>query len=259
MSEFRPDVVADIGNSRVKWGRCGPDRVTAAASLPPEDPDAWDRQRAEWGLPAPLRWVLAGVHPVRLAALVGWLGRYGDTAVTLDHWSKLPLVVAVESPERVGIDRLLNAVGVRSRLGPGEGAVVVDAGTAVTVDHVTADGVFRGGAILPGFRLMAEALHRHTAQLPRADVRTPAPPQPGQNTERALETGLFWAVAGGVRALVEGYRGATAGPLRLFLTGGDAPLLLGGLPGAIHWPELTLEGVRLSAIRHSDPGVPNHA
>jgi type III pantothenate kinase len=159
----------------------------------------------------------------------------------------LPLQVRLEKPDYVGIDRLLDAVAANSRRPAGTSAVIVDAGSAVTVDALDENGAFVGGAILPGLRLMAATLHEHTALLPQIDVPRHPPSSPGKSTIAAMEAGIFWAVAGGIRALIEQYAAAASAPPRVFLTGGDGPVLQTVLPEAQLWPTMTLEGIRLSA------------
>ena len=178
----------------------------------------------------------------------------------LARHDRLPLEVRTESPERVGVDRLLNAVAANSwlRRGPKgrqpRPAVIVDAGTAVTVDFVSPDGAFEGGAIFPGRRLMAAALHDYTALLPLVVGAESCPPPFGKNTIAAIEAGIHHAVAGGINQLIRGQRGALCPEVKhsarfvVFLTGGDAPLLQHSLDNrAVLWPEMTLEGLRLSA------------
>src|SRR5947209_20224873 len=101
-------LVADIGNTRLKWGRCDAGRIAAAAALPPDDADAWRGQLAAWGLAGPLTWTLAGVHPARRDRFADWLRRRGDAVRVIERHSQLPLAVRVEAPDQVGIDRLLN-------------------------------------------------------------------------------------------------------------------------------------------------------
>jgi type III pantothenate kinase len=243
-----PDVVVDVGNSRIKWGRCAGAGVAEAVSLPADAPDAWREQLARWDLTGPLRWAVTGVHPPRRDALADWARRRGDTVAVIDAPRQLPLRVLLEHPQRVGIDRLLDAVAANSRRCPGAPAVVIDAGSAVTVDFVDATGAFTGGAILPGLRLMALALHEHTALLPLIDVPSGPPPLPGTSTAEAMAAGVFWAVAGGIRALV-GELTARAGTRPdVFLTGGDGPVLHGTVgPDVQLWPTMTLDGIRLTA------------
>lgn len=252
-----PDVVADVGNSLIKWGRCRDGRVTEKVSLPPDDPAAWHSQLAFWGLASPAAWAVSGVHPPRRQSLTDWLRQRGHQVLILEHARQLPLRVDVEFPDRVGIDRLLNAVAARALGAPDSRAVIADAGSAVTVDLVDESGTFFGGTIFPGLRLMAQALHTYTALLPLVKVAQSEPPLPGRSTPEAIAAGVFWAVAGGIRALVEELSAPDGHHAHdVYLTGGDAPLLepvlrrlLATVPNrrVLLAPSLTLEGVRLAA------------
>jgi type III pantothenate kinase len=242
-----PAVVVDVGNSRVKWGRCADGAVAEAASLPPDDPAAWLAQLERWRLLGPIAWALTGVHPQRRDQLAGWLRAQGHTVRLIDDPAELPLRVLLERPDHVGVDRLLDAVAANSRRRTGTPAVVIDAGSAVTVDLVNADGAFVGGVIMPGFRLMAQALHDYTALLPLVPPPTQPPPVPGVSTPRAVEAGVYYSVVGGVRALLARYREAVEATPQVFLTGGDGLLLHRVLTEAQLWPLMTLEGIRLAA------------
>jgi len=248
-----PAAVADVGNTRIKWGLCSGAGVADMVSLAADDPAAWHHQLRAWKLTGPLAWAVSGVHPHRRDRLVEWLRSLGARVLVLDTWTQLPLQVLVERPERVGMDRLLSAVAARSRVRSGSSALVVDAGTAITVNWVDEAGAFRGGAILPGLRLMAGALHEHTALLPLLDPPPSGPPAfPGTSTRAAIEVGVFWAAAGCVQALLRPFEAASPPrPWELFLTGGDGGLLAPALARAHpFWPEMTLEGIRLAAEAH---------
>jgi type III pantothenate kinase len=248
---MKPSIVVDVGNSRVKWGLCL-DSVRSC-SLPPEDPVAWQRQLAEWQQTGPQSWFISGVHPAWRDQLANWARQRGDAVWILEDWRCLPLTVRLEHPERVGIDRLLNAVAVNERLrqgseDQGKPAVIVDAGSAVTVDWLDETGAFAGGAIFPGLRLMALALHDYTALLSLIEIKHSAPRLPATSTPAAMEAGIFWAVAGGIRALTDQLAVQADATPALFVTGGDAALLKPGLEGGfVLWPEMTLQGLRLTA------------
>ncbi|NJL30857.1 MAG: type III pantothenate kinase [Phycisphaerales bacterium] len=100
----------------------------------------------------------------------------------------------------VGEDRLLNASAAYNTLQ--QACVVVDAGTAITVDFIDGSGTFHGGAIAPGATLMLQSLHEHTGQLPEI---SPAMPEEviGHNTVQAMRTGMYHGLRGLVRELVE--------------------------------------------------------
>ena len=241
-----PDIVADVGNTRIKWGRCLPDSAETA-SLPPSDTRYWVHQAKEWELEPGRSWAVSGTHPQRRDELVQWLRQRGDSVLVIDNPDQLPLQVKLPAPEKVGIDRLLNAVAAKHYAGPRDASIIVDAGTAVTVDLVDEEGAFCGGAILPGFRLMSQSLHDYTALLPLVDIQKINPQLPGKDTESAIRAGVFWAVAGGVKALI---RQLSAGSLhrKVFVTGGDARLVQFVLDANIKpWPTMTLEGIRIAA------------
>jgi type III pantothenate kinase len=243
-----PDVVVDVGNTAVKWGRCAGGTVAEVCSLPHRNPVAWHDQAGKWGLTGSSSWVVTGVHPEQRDAVAEFARSRGDRARVLDLAAELPLRVSLEKPDHVGVDRLLDAVAANSRRPPGVPAVVIDAGSAVTVDWIDANGAFAGGAILPGLRLMALALHEHTALLPVIDTPKAAPAVPGTATPSAMEIGVFWSVAGGVLAILDAYRRHFDAAPAVFLTGGDGRALLDSLRQPLtYWPNMTLEGIRVSA------------
>ena len=245
---MRPNVVVDVGNSRIKWGLCGPDSVREICSLPPDEPADWKRQMELWTAARGL-WVVSGVHPPRRDQFIDWLRQGGQQVRLFDDPNELPLRVLVARPDHVGVDRLLDAVAANSRRTAETPAVVIDAGSAVTVDLIDGSGAFAGGAILPGMRLMVKALHDHTALLPIIAPPEKRPAIPGTDTPAAMELGTFWAVAGGIASLLEEYFSLSRSPMQVevFLTGGDGPRLHSVISEAHLWPEMTLEGIRLSA------------
>jgi type III pantothenate kinase len=246
---MNPDVVVDVGNSAIKCGRCAGGTVSDAVSLAPDNATGWDSLTEKWGS-AGVRgtWIVTSVNPAACSRFVDWIGQRGGRVRLLAEARELPLKVSLEKPDHVGIDRLLDAVAANGLRPPGRPAVVVDAGSAVTVDWIDADGTFTGGAILPGIRLMIRALHEHTALLPLIPSPGVAPAVPGTSTPAAMEVGVYWSVVGGVTAVLDAYRRHFDAEPTVYLTGGDAPALLGSMrPPVTHWPEMTLEGIRLAA------------
>jgi len=143
-----------------------------------------------------------------------------------------------------GEDRLLNAAAAYDTAK--EAVIIVDAGTAVTVDFVDGAGTLHGGAILPGTRLMLDALHRETAQLPAIEFARPVEAI-GHSTTEAMRTGVYHAIRGGVRDLIERFAEHYQAWPRAIATGGDAEILFAGydLIEAIV-PELTLRGMAVA-------------
>ncbi len=239
----------DVGNTHIKWGRCEGEVVREIISLPPDCADPWKRQWEKWSISRGSSWAIAGVHPSRCNMLLEWLQNQGVSITVLDSHDQLPLKTRHENPETTGIDRLLNAVAANSKRPKESAAVIVDAGSAVTVDYLDEGGRFCGGAIFPGFGLMAKALHHFTAKLPRVEIRR-IPEPSGANTIQAIEVGVYWSVVGGIEKLVGFHRQNNPSQLEIFLTGGDASILNEGLSDKNQfrlWPGMTLTGILLSA------------
>jgi type III pantothenate kinase len=225
------------------------------ARLPADDPEAWRIQAEDWKLPQGQKWVLASVQRQSLLRHSEWVRSRGDSVRVLMSWKDLGVPVRLEQPERVGLDRLLNVIAAKDRVQRPLCILIVDAGSAVTVDQVDATGAFVGGVIFPGCRLMAKALHDYTDALPLVEFDRVSPPLPGNSTGGAIQAGVFWAVAGGIKAVLRQMsarcrRASWHGredPV-VFLTGGDAELLEAVMNSwVIVWPEMTLEGIRIAA------------
>jgi type III pantothenate kinase len=248
---MKVDVVVDVGNTRIKWGRCGDAGVIDSVSLSHEDSRAWQEQIEKWHFALPIHWAISGVHPSRRDQLADWLKQRGDVVHVFDSYEQLPIQVRVPIPNAVGIDRLLNAVAAKiGRATRCDLCIIIDAGSAVTVDVLDEAGAFIGGAIFPGLHLMAQALRDHTALLPLTDIREPTPTLPGDDTRSAIRAGVYWAVAGGIKALIQqlGVFRKNHRHAEVLITGGDAELLLPVLDPAVgHWPNMTLEGLRIAA------------
>ena len=184
--------------------------------------------------------------------LVAWLKNQDVERITMIASSDLPLMVSVPAPDRVGIDRLLDAVAANRLRAKGEGAVVVDLGTAITVDLIDGQGVFLGGAIMPGIATSARAMHEFTDLLPLVEMwKLGEPPAPlGTATIPAMQAGLYWGAVGGVRELVERLGAHLGSRPRLFLSGGAAPSVARLLAEhAEYVPHLTLAGIALTAAQ----------
>jgi type III pantothenate kinase len=198
---------------------------------------------------APLDWYIGSVNRPAAGRLLDWLRDHRPhDKITLLAAGDLPLGVQLDRPDMVGVDRLLDAVAANRLRPPGVPAVVVDVGSAITVDLVSAAGEFVGGAILPGIAMSAQALHRFTDLLPLIDVTELVEPPPalGTDTDAAMRAGLFWGAVGSIRQLVTQL--AAGQDAEVFLTGGAGPAVAALLgPGARHIPHLTLAGIALAA------------
>ena len=250
-----PDAVVDIGNSRIKFCQVVRGQLhLPVRGLATDDVAAWDKLAVEWDVTSGRTWAIASTHPGRLKQFTDWAGSRGEKVVAVDSSRKVPVEVSVDEPAKVGIDRLLNVFAASALVKPGEPAIVVDAGSAVTVDLLHEDGSFAGGAIFPGLRLMALALREHTAQLPLVDATAAIPPgPPGKNTDAAMKVGIIYALAGGIDAIIRETASRCSVAPHLFLTGGDmTPQLAGHLQSRHQFRSeiraaLTLEGILRAA------------
>jgi type III pantothenate kinase len=196
----------DAGNSAVKVALVEGGEVRFEQRLPTRDDGARRALAATLrGLCAlepsrqPDAIVLVSVVPAWAQAVTEAAAALGVPLIVADH-ATIPLAIGVAHPERVGSDRLLDGyAAVRLHGSP---VIVVDLGTATTVDAVDASGAFVGGAILPGIELSMRALADGTAQLPHVRV-SQLPRAIGRDTEGAIGSGVILGQIGAVRELVE--------------------------------------------------------
>ncbi|APW62783.1 type III pantothenate kinase [Paludisphaera borealis] len=241
-------VVADIGNSRLKWARLGADGMLGASvSLPLDDPGAWAVVWDDWHHDEPegSAWAVSTVNPPLARRLEEFLNERRPQCV---RWfltaAEVPVDKDVEGADTGGSDRAFAVLAASRLLGTGKPALVVSCGTAITVERITAAGVWQGGAIAMGLGLCARALHAFTAQLPLVSPDATAPSW-GRSTEPSLEAGVFWGTVGAVRELIARQRtDLSADPLVVW-TGGDAALLAPAVegPSARVVPDLVLQGL----------------
>ena len=257
-SDAVPLIAVDIGNARMKFGlfeasdaRGLPEPV---GSLQFSDCDQNLDDVARWLASlckGEVGWWIGSVNRPTTTRLVEWLREARpEDRVTLLASGDLPLGVGLERPDMVGIDRLLDAVAANHLRQSGRPAVVVDLGSAITVDLISSDGIFEGGAILPGIAMSARAMHEFTDLLPLVQMRELAdPPNPlGTSTVAAMQSGLFWGAVGAIRELIGRLSTNQPTPADVFLSGGAGPAvaeLLG--PATRHVPHLTLAGIALTA------------
>ena len=167
--------------------------------------------------------IVASVVPAALYPIEGLFRRYlGGAPIVVGPGIKTGMPILYENPREVGADRIVNAVAAFERFH--EGCIVVDFGTATTVDVVTTKGEYLGGAIAPGIAISADALYRHAAKLPRVELARP-PRVVGRNTVASMQAGLLFGYAGLVDSLVERMRAELDFPARCIATGGLASLV----------------------------------
>lgn len=176
-------------------------------------------------------------------AVVNVLHRLSSRFILFDHKTPLPLRNCYQTPETLGQDRIASAVGA-SYICPKQNLLIVDAGSAITYDFVSATEGYLGGNIAPGVKMRLTVLRQMTKKLPAVEVEENAfIPLFGKNTHEAMAAGvirgIIFEVKGYMRALNE-----QGTPFVTFVTGGNAPYILGNLQTEVrHEPHLVLKGL----------------
>ena len=249
-------LVADIGNSTAHMGIWHGEELLREVRAGVENlshgrgPEGLIVDRNGGGVEAV---VVASVNPRVGPGFAQWAqGATGMAPLEVGVEIALPIPVQVDRPGEVGVDRVVNAAAAYRRC---QGAaIVVDFGSAVTLDVVSAEGAYVGGVIAPGARLSVRALSERTALIPPLEIQ-PTDARIGKSTEEAVRIGITYGFAGLVDRLVRHVREALGGQPRIFGTGGDAEWIAPRseeIEEVI--PHLTLEGIRIAYERHLGGG-----
>ncbi len=238
------DLLFDLGHSRLKWAGWTPGHLHApGAAVWRGEPTAEFCERVLATLKPPERVAIAAVARAELlAALQAAVhARWGCSVSVPVATARCGAVYSgYRDPARLGVDRWAALIGAWTRR-PGQAAVIVDCGSAVTVDGLRADGQHLGGVIFPGLAMMAETFYARTGfDIRSADTDADLA---ATSTADAVAAGARLAVLGGIerglRVWCERLPGAA-----LWLTGGDAATLAPDLPVTLQQaPYLVLEGL----------------
>ncbi len=192
--------------------------------------------------------IVASVVPPLTGTMASMIERYFRLkALVVDPGRNTGMPIRYENPSEVGADRIVNAIAAYDAYGSAHALplIVCDFGTATTLDAVSAQGEYLGGAICPGVAISADALFQRAARLPRIEVRKPATVV-GRTTVGALESGLFYGYVGMVEGLVKRMTDELGGRAICVATGGLAPVIAPETKLIDHVdPDLTLHGLRI--------------
>jgi type III pantothenate kinase len=246
-------LVLNVGNSRLAVGVFSAGELTNVVRVRHAEKERWpDVVRAAWAHIADRDdpgVAGASVNPAMMEGVEHVVGQVtGEKVEWVGREVDLPLKVLTDPPTETGVDRVVAMAAAYEQMG--KACVVVDAGSAVTVNCCNDKGDFLGGAIAPGVTMMLEALHDKTAKLPRVDFAVPQGVF-GRSTAEAIRQGVYHGVRGMVKELVENYATELGSWPDLIATGGDATKLFAGweLVHAIS-PDLTLYGIALAYTNH---------
>lgn len=154
-----------------------------------------------------------------------------------------PMPVITDNPSEVGADRITNAVAAYSIYR--SPVIIVDFGTAITVDYITGKGEYAGGAIAPGIGVSVEALTKRASKLPGVEVARPARVV-GKNTVESMRSGIFYGFTGLVDGIIKKMIAEAGGEPKVIATGGNSGLLKGESEFIKETDELlTLKGLKI--------------
>jgi len=211
----------------------------------------------EYGVLTRNLFTLAGLDPDAITGViissvvppVNWtLGEmsrvyFGKKALFVELGVKTGMAVLVDNPSEVGADRIVNGVAAFHKYGGP--CIVVDFGTAITFDAISAKGEYLGGVIAPGLGISSEALFARTARLPRVEIKDPGKVI-GTNTVTHMQAGLYYGAVDMVDGMLARMKKEIGENVKVVATGGQAKLVSKGSEHIQHTDEfLTLTGLRL--------------
>lgn len=247
MSRHFKYLLIDNSNSRTKFAAASRDSLGERRTIPTPEINAASLEEisADWDCD---HVVLSSVVPEKARVIAEF---FGERILHVTHEIELGVAVDFPDPSTIGADRLANAAAVVALYKTP--AIVIDFGTAVTFDVVSAENSYVGGVIAPGLDVMTDYLHQRTALLPKIDITEPVEVI-GKSTESAMLSGAVHGYRGLIKeiiAQIEDKFAADAGHANsatLVATGGYAQLISSKIPGikTVN-PDLTLEGLRVIA------------
>lgn len=241
-------LLCDVGNTTTVVGLWDGDHVAHRWRVSTDREQTSDESRlllrammAEYERPV-TGGALSSVVPPRTEAWRSAMANLIDgDLVVVGPGVKTGIALNVDNPREVGADRVANAIGAVTRLGAP--VVVVDFGTATTVDLVGPDSSYRGGAIAPGLEISADALVTHTAALRQVELIAPRSPV-GRSTVEAIQSGLIYGYAGLVDGLVTRILETLGSACPVVATGGLAETMVEAARTiTLVEPDLTLIGL----------------
>ena len=190
--------------------------------------------------------IIASVVPTQQQAWQEFSFKYTGCTPLLVNTPTLKsgIKIATDNPAEVGADRIVNAVAAFEQYN--KSCIVVDFGTAITFDCISAKGEYLGGAIMPGMSISLDALSNRTAKLPRVDISIPPQKAIGANTVDAIRSGLLFGYGAMVDGLIKKLSAEFTETPQVIATGGMAELISAYTESIqIVDPMLTLKGLSL--------------
>ena len=258
-------LLIDAGNTRIKWGitelptAAGPALPAWRASGSVGHPELPDLAAA-WQQQAITQILVSNVAGAAVRDALSALFASVAPGVVAAWFSSQPQLAglrnAYRNPAQLGCDRFASAIAAHA-LCPQQDLIVATCGTATTIDAVSADGVFHGGMILPGLKLMAQSLARNTAQLPQVAENVSVASVFADNTDQAIVSGCITAQLGAIERAVAQWQLERKSPVICVISGGAAPYLIGQLSVQYrHIDNLVLSGLYHAANSSANVNTP---
>lgn len=222
-------LVVDIGNTNIAIGLFRGDELLAKSRVPSHAYSLYESSikrflKSQGIKPADIRdIIISSVVPVSLARLVFHLNKMMAANIyIIGRDIKVPVKNLYKNKDEVGHDRLVNAYAAKRLYGAP--CVIVDFGTAITFDVVSAKGDYLGGLILPGIGISLRSLYEKTALLPKVELKA-AKDIIGKDTVASMRGGILFGFGAMCDGLVAGYRKLLGRSLKVIATGGNASLI----------------------------------
>jgi type III pantothenate kinase len=247
-------LLIDAGNTRIKWAavelKAKLGHWLTSGSVTHEQ---LEQLGAAWRNLAITRIIVSNVAGPGIRERLQRLPASGNSVAPIEWFVSSPASAGMRNgyrqAQQLGSDRFASAIGGRA-LFPDQALLIATCGTATTVDAVSADGVFTGGMILPGLKLMAGALARNTAQLPEVMAQGDRLPLFADNTEEAIISGCISAHIGAIERAFAGFaRLQSDESVQCIVSGGAGALIASHLAiPCVHVDNLVLLGLQTVAV-----------
>ncbi len=208
------NLIIDIGNNSAKFFLFKGEQIILHTRKSNSSFDVID----EWSSQYDIEKAIISSVIAESAALQSAISRLKCPVIRFCNTMPLPIEIGYRTPQTLGSDRIAAAVGAWSAA-PGRNIMVIDAGSAITVDFIDRNGKYHGGNIAPGIKMRLKALHEYTDRLPMVEKEGDTPTI-GYDTETAIRSGVMNGICHEMDGYINEFKQKYCDVL-VFLTGGD--------------------------------------